>query len=186
MQKFLVVGLGNIGAEYHHTRHNVGFDVLDKIAKEKGVSFQSAKLATRAEVKHKGKKLILIKPTTYMNLSGKAVRYWMNEEKIEISNILIVLDDLALPVGKLRLKPKGSDAGHNGLKSIQELLGTNEYPRLKFGIGDDFPKGQQADFVLGQFSTDERIMVELAIDRAEELIYSVVSDGIQRTMNKFN
>lgn len=186
MQKFLIVGLGNIGAQYHQTRHNVGFDVLDKIASEKGVSFESVKLATRAQVNHKGKKLVLIKPTTYMNLSGKSVRYWLNQENIEVSNLLIVLDDLALPVGKLRLKPKGSDAGHNGLKSIQELLGSSEYPRLKFGIGDDFPKGKQADFVLGEFSSDERITVELAIDKAQELIFSFVTLGIQQTMNTFN
>lgn len=184
--KYLIVGLGNIGAEYDKTRHNIGFDVLDAIAKDKKASFESAKLATKTEVTHKGKKLILIKPTTYMNLSGKAVRYWMNELKIPKQNVLIIVDDLALPVAKLRLKGKGSDAGHNGLKSIQELIGGNDYPRLKFGIGDDFRAGQQADFVLSKFSTNERIDMELSIDVAVKMVYSFVFAGLQNTMNNFN
>lgn len=184
--KFLIVGLGNIGVEYEKTRHNIGFDVLDKIVEEKGVNFELKKLAFKADVSHRGKKLTLIKPTTYMNLSGKALRYWMNELKIPLENVLVIVDDLALPVAKLRLKPKGSDAGHNGLKSIQELLGTNVYSRLKFGIGDDYPRGKQAEFVLGKFNSEERIDVELAIDKSVKLIYNFVLEGTQRTMNKFN
>lgn len=184
--KYLIVGLGNIGAEYDKTRHNIGFDVLDAIAKDKKVSFESAKLATKAEVTHKGKKLILIKPTTYMNLSGKTVRYWMNELNIPKQNVLVIVDDLALPVAKLRLKGKGSDAGHNGLRSIQELIGGNDYPRLKFGIGDDFRAGQQADFVLSKFSVNERIDMELSIDVAVKMVYSFVFAGLHNTMNNFN
>lgn len=184
--KYLIVGLGNIGSKYDKTRHNVGFDVVDAIAKDKKVDFESVKLAFKAETTHKGKKLVLIKPTTYMNLSGKAVRYWMNELNIPVENVLVIVDDLALPVAKLRLKPKGSDAGHNGLKSIQELIGGNKYPRLKFGIGDEFPRGQQADFVLSEFSVNERIDIELAIDRAVEMVYSFAYAGIQNTMNQFN
>lgn len=184
--KFLIVGLGNIGAEYDKTRHNIGFDVLDKLAEEKDAKWELKKLAYQTTLSHRGKKLTLIKPTTYMNLSGKSLKYWMTELKIPLENVLVIVDDLALPVAKLRLKPKGSDAGHNGLKSIQEVLGVNAYPRLKFGIGDDYPRGKQADFVLGKFSTDERIEVELAIDRSVKLIYNFVLEGTQRTMNKFN
>ena len=184
--KFLIVGLGNPGSEYHKTRHNVGFDVLDKIAEEKGEAFELKKHGFVSLVKHKGKSIYLLKPSTFMNLSGKAVRYWMNELKIPLENILIVVDDLALPVAKLRLKPKGSDAGHNGLKSIQELLGTAAYARLKFGIGNDFKRGQQADFVLGLFSENERIDIELAIDQAVKVIYSFALAGVQKTMNQYN
>jgi PTH1 family peptidyl-tRNA hydrolase len=178
--------LGNIGEKYHHTKHNIGFDVVDAIAAEKQVNFSMQKLAFVAECSHKGKKIHLIKPTTFMNLSGKAVNFYANELKIPIENILIILDDLALPIAKLRLKPKGSDAGHNGLKSIQECLGTQNYPRLKFGIGNDYPKGAQADFVLSPFSKNERIDVELAIDRAKQMVYSFVFAGIENTMTQFN
>jgi peptidyl-tRNA hydrolase, PTH1 family len=184
--KYLIVGLGNIGTKYDKTRHNIGFDLVDKIAKDKGVSFELQKLASVAECTHKGKKIILIKPTTYMNLSGKAVRYYQNEHKIPLENILIIVDDLALPIAKLRLKGKGSDAGHNGLKSINESLLTQNYARLKFGIGDDFHKGQQADFVLSIFNTKERIDVELGLDKAMEVVYSFVHAGLQNTMNQFN
>lgn len=183
---YLIVGLGNIGAEYDKTRHNIGFDLVDRIATEKKVSFNLQKQAFVAQCTHKGKKLILVKPTTFMNLSGKAVKLYQNEFKVPLENILIIVDDLALPVAKLRLKPKGSDAGHNGLKNIQELLETTNYARLKFGIGDDFPKGKQADFVLSKFSSNERIDVELGIDKALEIVYSFVHAGIQNTMNQFN
>ena len=184
--KYLILGLGNVGTKYDKTRHNVGFDVLDKLAEQKKVSFELKKLAHVAETTHKGKKMILVKPTTYMNLSGKALRYWMNEHKVNVENVLVVVDDIALPVGKLRLKPKGSDAGHNGLKNIQDMIGTPKYPRLKFGVGNDFKPGQQSDFVLGTFSSDDRITVELSIDKSVEAILSFVFSGLQNTMNKFN
>ena len=184
--KYLIVGLGNIGAEYAKTRHNVGFDAVDAIAKDKKAEFVVDKYVLKSEVTHRGKRVTLIKPTTYMNLSGKAVRYWMNEKNIPLENVLVIVDDLALPVAKLRIKSKGSDAGHNGLKSIQEIIGGNQYPRLKFGIGDDFKRGQQADFVLSKFSVDERIDIELAIDRAVKLVYSFIFAGAQNTMNAFN
>jgi peptidyl-tRNA hydrolase, PTH1 family len=184
--KYLIVGLGNVGEKYDKTRHNIGFDVLDKIADAKGIKFEIQKSAFVCETSHKGKKMILVKPTTFMNLSGKAVKYYMQEHNISLQNVLILVDDLALPVAKLRLKPKGSDAGHNGLKNINEILGTQNYARLKFGIGDQFPKGQQADFVLSKFSTNERIDIELAIDKAVEMVYSFVFAGIENTMNQYN
>lgn len=184
--KYLIVGLGNIGAEYEHTRHNIGFDVLDKLAQEEGASFKLDKLADVAEIKLKGRTFHLIKPTTYMNLSGKAVRYWMQQLKIPQENILIITDDLALPVGKLRLRAKGSDGGHNGLKSINELLGNNSYARLRFGVGDNFPKGQQVRHVLGRWDEKEEIDVVLGIDKAIEVIKAFGTIGITRTMNQFN
>lgn len=156
MSKFLIIGLGNIGPEYAHTRHNIGFDVLDAFVMKQGGFFKSDRLADVAEVKCKGKTFICIKPTTFMNLSGKAFKYWMDKEKVEVENTLTIVDDLALPISKIRLRASGSDAGHNGLKDIQLTLGTDAYPKLRFGIGSDFRKGQQVEFVLGKWNTTEK------------------------------
>lgn len=166
MTKFLIVGLGNPGDEYASTRHNIGFDVLDYIAKKKEGNWESVRHGWRTEIGIKGRKLILIKPNTYMNLSGKAVAYWMQQEKIAQENVLVVVDDLALPIGKLRVRLKGSPAGHNGLKSIEATLGTEAYPRLKFGIGNDFPKGRQVEFVLGKWKPEEEPVIAKAIEEA--------------------
>lgn len=184
--KYLIVGLGNIGPEYELTRHNIGFLVLDKLADDKGVSFNSGRYANTAEVKHKGRQLFLIKPTTYMNLSGKAVNYWMKELKIPKENVMVVVDDIALPFGKLRMRAKGSAAGHNGLKNIEELTGGQDYPRLKFGIDNNFRPGQQVDYVLSNFNKEEFKFLPEKIDKAIEMIYSFASIGIVRTMNQFN
>ena len=184
--KYLIVGLGNIGPEYAETRHNIGFMVVDELAKQKDASFEIDRLAYKAEVKHKGRTLHLIKPTTYMNLSGKAVRSWMNELKVPLENVLIVVDELALPFGTLRMRAKGSSAGHNGLKNIEQLLGTSKYPRLRFGIGDEFSKGKQIDYVLGEFTSDEQIELSGLIEKSCDMILSFASIGIQRTMNQFN
>lgn len=186
MSKFLIAGLGNIGDEYAGTRHNIGFDVLDYIAKEAGVKFRNDRLADVAEVKHKGKILILIKPTTYMNLSGKAINYWLQNEKISVENLLVVVDELALPLGKIRIGPKGSDGGHNGLKNIQELLKTTEYPRLRFGISNEFSKGHQVNYVLGKWSDEEQKTLEPRIKIAAEAIKAFAFIGLQRCMNEFN
>jgi PTH1 family peptidyl-tRNA hydrolase len=159
MSKFLIIGLGNIGPEYTHTRHNIGFDVLDAFVIKQGGFFKSDRLADVAEVKWKGKTFICIKPTTFMNLSGKAFKYWMDKEKVAIENTLTIVDDLALPISKIRLRASGSDAGHNGLKDIQLTLGTDAYPKLRFGIGNDFKKGQQVDFVLGKLNSNEKKIV---------------------------
>ena len=153
--KYLIVGLGNIGPEYQNTRHNIGFKVLDAFAKASNTVFEDMRYGAVATVKLKGRTLILLKPNTYMNLSGKAVSYWMQKEKIELSNLFVVVDDLALPFGTIRLRGKGSDGGHNGLKSINQLLGTQDYTRLRFGIGNEFPKGKQVDYVLGEWSSEE-------------------------------
>lgn len=184
--KFLITGLGNIGNEYSHTRHNIGFDVVNAFVMKHGGSFRTDRLAAVAEVKLKGKQCICILPTTYMNLSGKAVKYWKEKEKIELENILVVLDEIAIPLNKLRLKPGGSDAGHNGLKSIQELLQTNQYPRLRFGIGNNYPKGMQADYVLGKWNNDEVELVKKKIAVAVEAIEGFVLSGIERTMTQVN
>lgn len=184
--KFLIVGLGNIGPEYADTRHNIGFMVLDQLAKETGASFTTLRLAAYTEVNYKGKKLHLIKPTTYMNLSGKALNYWMQELKIPIENVLVIVDDLALPFGTIRLKPKGSSAGHNGLKNIEQTLGHNNYPRIRFGIGDSFPKGRQVDYVLSGFDPEEQAELPSLIDRSIEMIYSFVSAGAELTMTRLN
>ncbi|MCA0363726.1 MAG: aminoacyl-tRNA hydrolase [Bacteroidetes bacterium] len=184
--KYLIVGLGNIGPEYHETRHNVGFMILDKLAEKKELTFKVDRLASVAEFKHKGRSITLIKPTTYMNLSGKALNYWMSQLKIPIENVLTIVDDLALPVGKLRLKAQGSSAGHNGLKNIEEILGNNVYPRLKVGIGSDFPKGRQVDYVLGKFLIDERIEIDLKTEKAIDMILSFCTQGITPTMNFYN
>src|SRR5438067_10221701 len=184
--KFLVVGLGNVGNEYAHTRHNIGFDVVMAFVTRHGGQFKTDRLAYQAEVRWKGRTFICICPTTYMNLSGKAVKYWMDKEKIAIENILVIVDDLALPLNKIRLRKGGSDAGHNGLKSIQETLGTSEYPKLRFGIGNDFPKGRQSDFVLGKWRKEEEPLVKKKIELCVEVIESFATMGISMAMNKFN
>lgn len=184
--KYLIVGLGNIGSEYHETRHNIGFMILDAFAKASNVFFTEKRYGAVAECRIKNKQLILLKPSTYMNLSGNAVRYWMNEEKIPLENVLILVDDLALPFGSLRLKARGSAAGHNGLKNIQELLGTDAYARLRFGIGNQFAKGAQIDFVLGKFTTEEQATLPARIDLAIDILKSFCLAGINITMNQFN
>jgi PTH1 family peptidyl-tRNA hydrolase len=186
MGKFLIAGLGNIGAEYTGTRHNIGFDVADALAATLDGRFNIERLAEKVELKWRGQILVCIKPTTYMNESGRAVKYWMDKEKIAIENILVVLDDLALPLNKLRLRPGGSDAGHNGLRSIQESLGTDAWPRLRLGIGNNFPKGRQVDFVLGRWSADELPVVQNKVQKSVEIIESFATTGIERTMNQYN
>lgn len=184
--KYLIVGLGNIGPEYHHTRHNIGFDVADAFAAKHGATFRSDRLADVAECKWKGRVFIVIKPTTYMNLSGKSLKYWMDKEKIPLENIMVIVDELALPLETLRLRPGGSDAGHNGLKNIHEMIGTVDYPRLRFGIGNNYPKGRQVDFVLGKWDQEEWKIVEEKIEKCVEIIESFAAVGIQRTMNSYN
>ncbi|MBU2045778.1 MAG: aminoacyl-tRNA hydrolase [Bacteroidetes bacterium] len=184
--KYLMVGLGYIGQEYADTRHNIGFMVLDEMAKEAGVKFSTMRLASYVEINFKGRSLHLIKPTTYMNLSGKAVTYWMQDLKIPIENVLIVVDDLAIPFGSVKIKPKGSPAGHNGLKSIEGLLGSNEYPRLRFGIGDNFAKGRQVDYVLSGFDHDEIPELPTLIDKSINMVKSFATIGIELTMTNFN
>ncbi|CAN5345443.1 aminoacyl-tRNA hydrolase [soil metagenome] len=186
MSKFLIIGLGNIGAQYMHTRHNIGFDVADAFVLKHGAFFTSERLADVAEVKWKGKIFICIKPTTFMNLSGRAVKYWMDKEKIETEQSLTIVDDLALPLNKLRLRKSGSDAGHNGLKDIQNILGTDVYPKLRFGIGSNFTKGGQVDFVLNQWLPEELPMIKLKIEKSIEVIESFASIGIDRAMNLIN
>ena len=184
--KFLVAGLGNVGNEYAHTRHNIGFDVVMAFATRHGGQFRNDRLAFTAEVKYKGRVFICICPTTYMNLSGKAVKYWMDKEKIVKENLLVVFDDIAIPLTKIRLRPGGSDAGHNGLKSIQESLGTSDYPKLRFGIGNDYPKGMQSEYVLGKWKKEEEPVVAKKIDLCVEVIEHFATAGIQHAMNKFN
>ena len=186
MSKFLLIGLGNIGAEYAHTRHNIGFDVLDAFVIKHGGFFKMDRLAEVAEVKWKGKVFICVKPTTFMNLSGKAFKYWMDKEKVDLENTLTIVDDLALPINKLRLRASGSDAGHNGLKDIQLTLGTDAYPKLRFGIGNNFAKGQQVDFVLGKWAQDERKTIDLKIQKSVEVIESFAAIGLARTMTMAN
>jgi peptidyl-tRNA hydrolase, PTH1 family len=186
MEKFLIVGLGNIGVEYHKTRHNIGFDVADALVHKHGGMWLQDKLAFRAEVKVKNKLLVCIKPTTYMNLSGRAVKYWLDKEKIAISNMLVLVDELALPLDTLRLKGSGSDGGHNGLKDIQLLLNTTQYPRLRFGIGADFAKGKQADFVLSAFKPKEEALVALKTEHSVLVIELFVLSGIAHAMNYCN
>ena len=184
--KYLIVGLGNIGCEYEGTRHNIGFTVLDAFAKASNTVFADRRYGFVAEASCRGRKLILLKPSTYMNLSGNAVRYWMQAEKIPLENVLVIVDDLALPVGALRLKGQGSDGGHNGLKHIATVLGTNNYARLRFGIGNDFGKGQQVDFVLGTFDNDEQKAVDEQIETVCDIIKSFCFVGLARTMNQYN
>jgi peptidyl-tRNA hydrolase, PTH1 family len=184
--KYLIAGLGNIGPEYELTRHNIGFLVLDQLADVHQANFEVSRLAEKAEIRHKGRTLHLIKPTTYMNLSGKAVAYWMNELKIPKENILVIVDDLALPFGSLRLRTKGSSAGHNGLKNIELILGGQDYSRLRFGIGNEFSKGQQVDFVLSNFSQEEFQKLPEVIKKANEMIMSFCTAGPGLTMTQFN
>ena len=186
MNKFLIVGLGNIGEEYAFTRHNAGFDVVTAFANKYGGLFSTQRLAGVAEIKWKGKVFICIKPTTYMNLSGKAFKYWLDKEKIAVANTLTIVDDLALPLSKIRLRPGGSNAGHNGLKDIQVVLGTDVYPKLRFGIGNDFSKGNQVDFVLGKWEPTEIPIVNFKIDKCIEVIENFATIGIDRTMELIN
>lgn len=186
MAKFLIAGLGNVGAEYAHTRHNIGFDVVMAFVQKHGGTLQQDRLAYVAEVRWKGKIFVCICPTTYMNLSGKAVKYWMDKEKIALENLLVVVDDVALPLSKIRIRAGGSDGGHNGLKSLQELLGTTNYPKLRFGIGNQYPKGAQADFVLGKWLKEEEPVVAKKIEIAVDVIESFAGAGITNTMNKYN
>lgn len=186
MKKFLVVGLGNIGAEYVNTRHNIGFKILDYLANQESVSFQTQKLGDVAELKIKGRTIVLLKPNTYMNLSGKAVKYWMEKENIEKENILVITDDLNLSFGSIRIKTKGSDGGHNGLKNIQLLLNTTEYPRFRFGISDAFKKGKQVDYVLGEWTVEEKLALEERLVLSSEIIKSFALAGLNTTMNLYN
>ncbi len=184
--KYLIVGLGNIGPEYADTRHNIGFMVADAYVKAHGSKFSTDRLAAIAQVNHKGRQIFVIKPATYMNLSGKAVNYWMQQLKIPLSNVLIIVDELALPFETIKLKPKGSDAGHNGLKSIQAVLGTNEYARIRFGIGNNFPKGQQVNYVLSAFDPEEQAKLPELIDKSLQMADAFVSIGTELTMTRFN
>ncbi len=186
MGKFLIVGIGNIGAEYAGTRHNIGFDVTDALVRKNEGQFKVERLAEMVEVRWKGQILVCIKPTTYVNLSGRAVKYWMDKEKIALEHVLVIVDDLALPITRFRLRPGGSGAGHNGLENIQEVLGTDAYPRLRFGIGNNFPKGRQVEFVLGRWAEEELPLVRQKIDKSVELIESFATSGIERTMSNYN
>ena len=186
MKKYLIVGLGNIGAEYVNTRHNIGFKAVDFIAKEAEVVFETVKLGALAQVKIKGRTLLLLKPNTYMNLSGKAVQHWMDKEKIFKENILIITDDLNLPFGTLRIKAKGSDGGHNGLKSIQAVLNTTEYPRLRFGISDQFKKGQQVDYVLGNWDDEETTALPERLEMVSKAVKEFALAGLNNAMNNYN
>lgn len=185
--KYLVVGLGNIGEEYKNTRHNVGFIILDALARASNIVFDvNKRYGAVVEYKFKGRTYILLKPSTYMNLSGNAVRYWMQKEKIPLENLLILVDDIALPFGKLRVRGKGGDAGHNGLKNINQVLGTSNYARVRFGIGNEFNQGQQIDYVLGEWDNEEQAKLPERIDAAVEIIKSFGTVGLERTMNQFN
>ncbi|HEY6144500.1 MAG TPA: aminoacyl-tRNA hydrolase [Flavobacterium sp.] len=186
MKKFLIVGLGNIGAEYVNTRHNIGFKVVDFLAKKEGVSFETVKLGALAEYKFKGRTFLLLKPNTYMNLSGKAVQYWMDKENIPLENIMVITDDLNLSFGTIRIKPKGSDGGHNGLKSIQGILNTTNYTRFRFGISDEFKKGKQVDYVLGDWDDAEKTALPERLELASEIIKSFGTAGLENTMTSFN
>jgi peptidyl-tRNA hydrolase, PTH1 family len=186
MNKFLIVGLGNIGAEYVNTRHNIGFKVLDYFAKKNAISFETVKLGAMAQYRFKGKTFFLLKPNTYMNLSGKAVHYWMTQEKIPLENILVIADDLNLSFGTIRIKPKGSDGGHNGLKNINLLLNTQNYCRFRFGISDEFKKGQQVNYVLGEWDEVEKEKLPQRLEVASEIMISFGTSGIENTMTTFN
>lgn len=185
-KKFLIVGLGNAEDQYSGTRHNIGFEVLVKLAKQLDVMFKSDRYAYVARAKYKGRTLILIMPTTFMNLSGKAVKYWMEVENIDAQHIMVVSDDLDLPPGQLRIRPKGGGGSHNGLNHIIQILGHGNYPRLRFGIGKNFPQGYQVDYVLGTFTSEERSIIDPAIEKAAEICKSFATAGLQRTMNQFN
>lgn len=184
--KYLIAGLGNIGDEYQNTRHNVGFDIANYLAKKLDVSFTQDRLAYVSEAKYKGRHLYIIKPTTYMNLSGKAILYWKNKLNIELENILIIVDEIAFPLGKFKIHPKGSNGGHNGLKNIEELLQTTEYARLRFGIGNNFPKGKQVEYVLGKWTEEEKKVLQEKIPLCADAVLCYVFEGIQQAMNKYN
>ncbi len=184
--KYLIAGLGNIGDEYAQTRHNIGFTVLDALAKASNTSFKDNRYGSISEVKYKGRVLLLLKPSTFMNLSGNAINYWMQKEKIELENLLVVVDDIALDYGTIRLRPAGSDGGHNGLKHIQEILGHNNYNRLRFGIGSNFGKGRQVEYVLGKWTEEELKLLPPYVDKACEAIKSFSTMGMQRSMNTHN
>ncbi len=186
MKKFLIVGLGNIGEKYSNTRHNIGFQVLDHLAKQEELSFETVKLGDLSTLKLKGRSVLLLKPSTFMNLSGKAVKYWLTKEKVPLENLLIITDDLNLPFGTLRLKTKGSDGGHNGLKDLQDKLQTTKYNRLRFGISDSFSKGRQVDYVLGEWTSEESEQLNERLDKSIALIKSFVLSGANNTMNTFN
>jgi PTH1 family peptidyl-tRNA hydrolase len=186
MKKYLIVGLGNIGAEYVNTRHNIGFKIVDYVADTANVSFETAKLGAVAQYSVKGRKLILLKPNTYMNLSGKAVKYWMEKENIDKENVLVITDDLNLAFGTIRIKGKGTDGGHNGLKNIQLILNTSEYPRFRFGISDEFKKGQQVDYVLGEWNEEEKSKLAERYKIAREIVESFALAGLNETMNSYN
>ncbi|MFA5575434.1 MAG: aminoacyl-tRNA hydrolase [Brumimicrobium sp.] len=184
--KYLIVGLGNPGDKYENTRHNIGFKVVEALAEERDGTFETAKLGDVANIKWKGRQLILLKPNTFMNLSGKAVNYYLQKERIDLKNLLIVVDDLALPFGKLRLRGKGSDGGHNGLKDIQAKLNTNQYARLRFGVGGDFFPGQQVDYVLGEWSSEEKVVMDERIELATQIIKDFTTIGINQAMSEHN
>ena len=186
MEKFLIAGLGNIGQEYAHTRHNIGFDIAEALIRKHNAFFQTERLAEVATISLKGRKLVVIRPTTYMNLSGKAVKYWLDKEKIEVNRLLVLVDDLALPLSKIRLRGSGSPGGQNGLKDISATLATDNYAKLRFGIGNDYPKGRQADFVLSKWKTQELPVVEQKINRCVELVEDFVFQGLEKTMNLYN
>lgn len=184
--KHLIVGLGNIGDEYRGTRHNIGFMILDALAEASNISFTTERYGDVGHGRIKNQQVVLLKPSTYMNLSGNAVRYWKDKEGIEIDDILVLVDDIALPFGAIRIKPSGSDAGHNGLKNIAQMLNTQNYPRLKFGIGNDFPRGCQIDYVLGHFTVEQRQQLPVRIEKAVEAVRDAVLSGLQDAMCKFN
>ena len=186
MKKFLIVGLGNIGDKYQNTRHNIGFKILDYLANKEGLTFTTDKLGDLTTYKFKGRSFILLKPNTYMNLSGKSVLYWLTKEKIPLENLLIITDDLNLPFGSIRLKTKGSDGGHNGLRDIQDKLNTTKYNRFRFGISNEFSQGRQVDYVLGEWSDDEYKLLPERLEKSVELIKSFGTAGINNTMNTFN
>jgi len=186
MKKFLIVGLGNIGPKYAETRHNIGFKVLDYLAKAEGVSFETDKLGDLCTLKIKGRTVTLLKPNTFMNLSGKAIKYWLEKEKIAVENLLVVTDDIHIDFGSFRIKAKGSAGGHNGLKDTEAKLNTGAYPRFRFGVGGDFGKGKQIDYVLGEWTAEEQIDLSIRLDHASEAIKSFVFSGLSQTMNKFN
>ena len=186
MSRFLIAGLGNIGLEYAGTRHNIGFEVADVFVAKHGGTFKNDRLADVASIQLKGRDITVIKPTTYMNLSGRAVRYWIDNKKVPLNQVLVIVDEIALPQSKLRLRPSGSDAGHNGLRSIQEALGTVDYPKLRFGIGNNYPKGMQVEYVLGKWTKEEIPLVLLKIEKSVEVIENFIFTGIERTMTEVN
>ncbi len=186
MSRFLIAGLGNPGLSYQGTRHNIGFDLADAFAWKHGGIFKTARLAARAELKWKAKTVICIKPSTYMNLSGLAIKYWMEKEKIAPDHMLVLVDDIALPLSRVRLRPGGSAGGHNGLTNIEEVLGTDKYPRLRLGVGNNFPLGKQVDYVLGKWTEEEQPLVRMKIEKSVEIIESFLQIGIERTMNLYN